>query len=732
MHLRVSTTRRGDAVYRYAQIVQSVRDDNGRSTTKVIKHLGRLPEPVIEALKLALRAGSAGEALVLESDVAQLLDGQDVASREYLDLATLLRCAQHWELAEVLDDLAGSSELDVPFSTIVLSLVLQRCVAPGSKLAATRWVPRTALPELLGFAPDSFNNTRIHRALTTLNAITPALQERLARAYEADRPSSAFFMDVTDTHFEGVGCELSEPTRTKTEIPNKRCIGIVLLANERGYPMRWKLVGGKTKDWTAMSALLTEMGEVSWLRDTLVVFDRAMGNGKTVGQLKDSGLHFLTAAHRNAIKNWTTELPTAPFAGVELGGTDESYEDDIEAVAQAARDAGLTEIHELLFVHDLGVVEPAREVVDDEQADRQKRSKRGTGLYAQLMRATQMRAHLDAHPDAMRDEVGELFGIGPSRVSQLLSVLRLAPKVQQRIRAFGEDFPCTEAAGRKLLKLPAEQQLARIEQMLTEAEDKNPADENDDDDEVGPLRMVAYFNPRLFVDMRNRADRHACELDDAVRAINAELAAAKRSRKRAPTYRKFSRELERRSYLDAFDIELEPITVTSPAGTDIETFRGTLVRKDDVWMRRRAYDGFVLLLGHPALEQSGEQLVGRYRGKDVVEKDFQTIKSVVDLRPVFHYTDPKVAAHVSICMLAVLLLKTLRTMLDANDCRLTESAALELLATCRLTQRRNPTTSGALYHCTLPDEEQETILESLGWTNFVELDQLRDAITPRA
>src|SRR5512147_1301077 len=44
---------------------------------------------------------------------------------------------------------------------VICALTIQRCVAPGSKLYAQRWFPRTALPELLGVAPAQFHNTRI-------------------------------------------------------------------------------------------------------------------------------------------------------------------------------------------------------------------------------------------------------------------------------------------------------------------------------------------------------------------------------------------------------------------------------------------------------------------------------------------------------------------------------------------------------------------------------------------
>lgn len=49
-----------------------------------------------------------------------------------------------------------------------------------------------------------------------------------------------------------------------------------------------------------------------------------------------------------------------------------------------------------------------------------------------------------------------------------------------------------------------------------------------------------------------------------------------------------------------------------------------------------------------------------YREKDIVEKDFQVIKSVLEIRPIRHRSDEKVKAHVTICMLALLLERILR------------------------------------------------------------------------
>lgn len=718
MQLRISTIRRNNKVYRYAQLVESCRDARGRPTKRVLRHLGTLPEPVVRALKKALKAEREGQALLTASEVAALLDGQDVANRRYLDLAVLSDCWHFWKLDSTVDHLLPSADNSPSFPQVVLSLALQRCCAPNSKLEATRWVPRTALPELLRFNPDAFNNSRVHRALDLLHQISTPLQEQLARAYQHKSTSRALFMDVTDTYFEGIGCPMAELTRTKTKMPNKRCIAIILLVNDLGYPMRWSVVGGKTKDWTAMSGLLSDLGHPEWLQNTPVVFDRAMGNRSTVTQLKERGLWFLTAAHVNSIESWTSEIPGNTFDHVPLGLTDDSYEADIERVAEAARQAGFGEIHEHLFAIDLGVRSP---LYDDQLKPKRPAGKRrrmtSNGLANHLERARQMRQRFEADPNLTHKTVAQSFGVSRGRAGQLLALLRLNPEVQEQIGAQGERFPLSEKDIQPLLKLGPAEQLAALQAMLSSCPAPQQKPQNEPEP-IGPLRFVAYFNPRLFVDIRRRTAGHLVSIQARVDELNHELAHAKRSRKMAPTFRKFSQEIERLDYLDTFDIQLEPISVQSPKGAPIHSFRGDLSLLEDVWAKRRKFNGFVLLVGHPQLPQTATELVQLYRDKDVVEKDFQSIKSLIRLRPVWHYKDSKVQAHVTICMLALLLRRTLRTRLEEAELHMSSQMVLDLLKDCRLNERDD--TGVSMYHLTKRNADQEQILKALDLFHLVD------------
>lgn len=91
----------------------------------------------------------------------------------------------------------------------------------------------------------------------------------------------------------------------------------------------------------------------------------------------------------------------------------------------------------------------------------------------------------------------------------------------------------------------------------------------------------------------------------------------------------------------------------------------------------------------------------------MVEKDFHVIKSVVRLRPNRHHTEAKVNAHVTLCMLALMLERHLGHKLDGSC---SAETALETLATCHPNQYER---SLPLYSLTKTDDERRRLLRKL-------------------
>ncbi|MHB1166473.1 MAG: IS1634 family transposase, partial [Candidatus Nanopelagicales bacterium] len=75
-----------------------------------------------------------------------------------------------------------------------------------------------------------------------------------------------------------------------------------------------------------------------------------------------------------------------------------------------------------------------------------------------------------------------------------------------------------------------------------------------------------------------------------------------------------------------------------------------------------ALDGvYVIRTSVPAAQMGPDRVVAAYKSLSRVERDFRSLKSIdLDLRPIHHYTETRVRAHVLICMLAAYLVWHLR------------------------------------------------------------------------
>ena len=116
-----------------------------------------------------------------------------------------------------------------------------------------------------------------------------------------------------NTYFEGHGRESAKRSRTKAGHRNKWCISIVLLANQKGLPLRWAVVPGSVKDHHAVGAMIADIRGLEWVKGVPLVCDRAMGMQSSVKNLHDTGLHFLTAAHVDSIESYSAKLPWEVF-----------------------------------------------------------------------------------------------------------------------------------------------------------------------------------------------------------------------------------------------------------------------------------------------------------------------------------------------------------------------------------------------------------------------------------
>ena len=185
----------------------------------------------------------------------------------------------------------------------------------------------------------------------------------------------------------------------------------------------------------------------------------------------------------------------------------------------------------------------------------------------------------------------------------------------------------------------------------------------------GPLQMSLF-------DQTNLAEIHHPDFpDERLIACRNPALATERARKRL-------------ALLEATDADLAPIAAAVTAGrlanagkigirvgkvigkykmgkhytlhiTD-STF--TFTRDQAAIDTEAALDGiYVIRTSVPTAQMNAGAVVRTYKSLALVERDFRSIKSIdLDLRPIHHYTETRVRAHVFICMLAAYLVWHLR------------------------------------------------------------------------
>ena len=365
MYVRVSSVSRCGKTYQYAQLVESFRRKrDGQPVHRVVANLGRITNPQeLENLKAAFMANRTGQRLA--PVVATAADPTAETGRlrrpqailRYLDVAVVVAMMQELGLTAELARLLYKDESDVAPERVVTALVAQRCLDPQSKLHAVRWFPRTALPELLGISPAQFNNTRVHRVLEQLETTQYELMRALSRrAQEQHGRFVTMYLDVTDTWFEGEGPELAKKGKTKEGLVRKK-IGLVLLCNDQGHPLRWEVVRGTSGEGPQMLQMMRTVQQVPWLEQTPIVCDRALGATAYIRQLLTAGVQFLTSLSKPEFDSYGVKLPSRVLTDLPAPRV---YDEIAECTAQAverARQTELTELSEDLFYTDLGLVE---------------------------------------------------------------------------------------------------------------------------------------------------------------------------------------------------------------------------------------------------------------------------------------------------------------------------------------------------------------------------------------
>lgn len=726
MHIRTVTSKSNGKIYTYTQIVQSYRNERGVSAHRVLASFANLPDTAAANLRAAIAASRDGQAVVVADKSRQLVAARPVlANLAYLDVAAVLAAWRHWDLSELLGSVLPGHAGQMRAAEVVAALAVHRCIAPDSKLAAVGWFPTTALPELQGYGPEKFNNSRIHRVLGQLEKAEDALQERLPSRLRASAGDFvSLFLDITDTWFEGRGPSLAHEARTKEGLL-KRKIGIALMCDQRGLPLRWKTLEGGYFEGTVMEGMVKEVSGLEWVGDAPIVMDRAMGRSGSVEFLAGSGIRFITAVTLDEYGTYTQRIPYALFQRLNLAETDGTREQDLKRLRREAAAAGFEEVSATRHVLDLGLIE--------HRATQGNHGSRPSPPGYRIREAMALALRIEAgYGQRMKTgQVAKANKCSAVSVRNYRRLLGMAVPLRERTLA-GELDGATFNELLRLAAKPEAEQTAAFEELRLRAAGRTPkrpfpSRRNRDLIHEPPpfrVRAVVTFNPEQYLAQRREAQEKLQEFEAFVADLNRRLLSPSSRRTKESALAEVGSELRRRTLTTIYNVSISAVRNDTRTCHCVE-----LVRNEAAWQERRRYDGFLLIVAHENLTSTAPGIVERYFAKDQVERDFKTIKSELELHPVAHRTDAKVRAHVTVCVLALLLERTLELRLAGTPLKQTAPRVLEQLRTCHLNLMQEDW--GTAYSITRTTDEQRALLAGLGLQKLDDDAAVREELTPR-
>ncbi len=160
----------------------------------------------------------------------------------------------------------------------VQMMVVNRLVAPLSKLGASRWVETTCYKEMKGYSALALDVNYFYRSMDQLLKIKDSLElaifEKLQSLFSVNVKLT--FYDITSTFFHGDACPISENGYSRDNRPDKVQVVIGVVTSYEGYPLKHYVFEGNTKDETTVEEVVDKLKKEYFIEETVFVGDRGM------------------------------------------------------------------------------------------------------------------------------------------------------------------------------------------------------------------------------------------------------------------------------------------------------------------------------------------------------------------------------------------------------------------------------------------------------------------------
>ena len=227
-------------------------------------------------------------------------------------------------LSELLEELLPPGREEVPWSAMILVLVLGRLLDPSSELhLAEHGYEASALAELLGVPAAKVNDDRLYRTLDRLLPHKPALEmhlkQRLGELFDLDY--DLLLYDVTSTYFEGAAAANPQAQRgySRDHRPDCKQVNIALVVSRSGMPLGYEVFAGNRTDVTTVKEIVTAMENKYGQANRIWVMDRGMVSADNLEFLRQGERRYILGTPKSLLRKFEQQLLAHDWREVHEG-----------------------------------------------------------------------------------------------------------------------------------------------------------------------------------------------------------------------------------------------------------------------------------------------------------------------------------------------------------------------------------------------------------------------------
>ena len=329
---------------RYAQLVESFRNESGQPRQRTLATLGRLePGGDVDRLIQSLHRAQGREAVGPRAS-ASVQGLQFLQSRSAGDVWALWQLWRSLGL-EGLSLAWHGSRCEVDTLACLRTMVFNRLCDPASKLGALRWLETVALPKGFGFEGGAPAHHHLLRAMDVLDDHAEAIADRLAVLMRPliEQALSVVFYDLTTVRIHGEH-RVEQDVRAvgaSKEGGVARQFMLSLVQTADGLPIAHEVHPGNTAEAATLLPMIRKLLARWPLKRVVLVADRGLLNLSNLREL-DALRAELVADGRGVTLEYVLAVPAARYG---------EFKDELQALHEA-NDSGQPWVAEMRWQHE--------------------------------------------------------------------------------------------------------------------------------------------------------------------------------------------------------------------------------------------------------------------------------------------------------------------------------------------------------------------------------------------